>query len=174
MNKIALTGGIGTGKTFIAKYFVNLGIPVFNADDEAKKLYSKPDIIKQIDDCFGKDVMSNGAVDLSKLSELLFDNPDRIYQINAIIHPVVMEHFRQWAENQHSDAVILESAIIFEAGLAHLFNFIIVVDAPLEIRIQRIMQRNSFLTREDIIKRISAQMEQSLKCEKADLVIYNG
>jgi dephospho-CoA kinase len=174
MQKIALTGGIGTGKTFVSKFFVDVGIPVYNADEEAKKLYDEPEIIRLIVAKFGQEVLTNSKVDFYKLASLIFDDSEKIRQINGIIHPVLMEHFNNWAEQQNCRDVILESAIVFEAGLDHYFDFIITVDAPFDVRLNRIKIRNPSLSEEDIRKRINSQMEQSLKCEKADLVIFNA
>lgn len=173
MQKIALTGGIGTGKTYISKFFVDFGIPVYNADEEAKKLYDEPGILTLIAAQFGKSVFTDNKIDFNKLAKLLFDNPDKISQINEIIHPILLEHFTKWAELQNCQYVMLESAIVYEAGLEHYFDFIIVVDSPLDVRVNRLRKRNPSFRDEDIYKRINSQMDQSIKCEKADLVILN-
>jgi len=174
MQKIALTGGIGTGKTYISKFFVDFGIPVYYADEEAKKLYDEPEIITLIATQFGGSVITDRKVDFHKLAKLLFDNSDHINRINKIIHPILMERFNDWAELQNSQYVMLESAIVFEAGLDHYFDFIIAVDAPYDLRLNRLRERNPSFSEEDFRKRINSQMEQSLKCEKADLVIVNS
>ncbi len=174
MLKIALTGGIGTGKTYISKFFIDFGIPVYYADEEAKKLYDEPEIMTLIAAQFGESVFSEQKLDLHKLAKLLFNNSDNINRINAIIHPILMERFNEWAELQNSQYVMLESAIVFEAGLDHYFDFIIAVDAPFDLRLNRLRERNPSFSEEDFRKRINSQMEQSLKCEKADLVIVNS
>ena len=174
MQKIALTGGIGTGKTFVSEFFIDFGVPVYNADEEAKKLYDEPEIIKLVVEKFGQIVLTNNKVDFYKLASLIFDDPEKIEQINGIIHPVLMERFNKWAEQQNGRDVILESAIVFEAGLDYYFDFIIVVDAPFNVRINRIRKRNPSFSEENIRKRMDSQMEQSLKCKKADLVILNA
>lgn len=174
MQKIALTGGIGTGKTYISKFFIDFGIPVYYADEEAKKLYDEPEIMTLIAAQFGESVLTDRKIDLHKLAKLLFDNSVNINRINEIIHPILMERFKEWAELQNSQYVMLESAIVFEAGLDHYFDFIIAVDAPFDLRINRLRERNPSFSEEDFRKRINSQMEQSLKCEKADLVIMNS
>ena len=140
MQKIALTGGIGTGKTYISKFFVDFGIPVYYADEEAKKLYDEPEIITLIATQFGGSVITDRKVDFHKLAKLLFDNSDHINRINKIIHPILMERFNDWAELQNSQYVMLESAIVFEAGLDHYFDFIIAVDAPYDLRLNRLRE----------------------------------
>ncbi len=174
MQKIALTGGIGTGKTYISKFFIDFGIPVYYADEEAKKLYDEPEIMTLIAAQFGESVFTDRKIDLHKLAKLLFDNSVNINRINEIIHPILMERFNKWAELQNSQYVMLESAIVFEAGLDHYFDFIIAVDAPFDLRLNRLRERNPSFSEEDFRKRINSQMEQSLKCEKADLVIMNS
>lgn len=174
MQKIALTGGIGTGKTYISKFFIDFGIPVYYADEEAKKLYDEPEIMTLIAAQFGESIFTDCKIDLHKLAKLLFDNSVNINRINEIIHPILMERFNEWAELQNSQYVMLESAIVFEAGLDHYFDFIIAVDAPFDLRLNRLKERNPSLSEEDFRKRINSQMEQSLKCEKANLVIVNS
>lgn len=174
MLKIALTGGIGTGKTYISKQFIEMGIPVFYADDEAKKLYLEDSVIEFFKSNFGESVLDGKRLDLAKLSQLLFANPDKLAQVNAFIHPLVMERFQQWASEQKSAAVIMESAIVFEGNLTDFFDKIWVVNAPMDIRISRIQKRNPNLTREEIEARIANQIPQEEKCRRADLVIDNS
>lgn len=175
MYKIALTGGIGTGKTYLSKQFVQMGIPVFYADDEAKKIYQDPKVKQSLCQVFGTEILfSDGSVNLPKLSTIVFSDEQQLQRLNALVHPWVMEQFEKWAEQQNAPTVMMESAIIFECNLNHLFDKIIVVDAPLELRIQRISKRNPELTRDDILQRMSRQMPQETKCQQADLVICTG
>lgn len=174
MYKIALTGGIGTGKTYLSKHFIQMGIPVFYADDEAKKLYQNPDFIQKMKEQFGEEIFSNGVIDLRKLSQKVFGNAEELQKLNQLVHPAVMQLFNQWAEQQGAETVMMESAIVFEGGLTDYFDKIIVADAPLELRIRRISARNPEWSEEEIQQRIAKQMPQSEKCRRADLVVCTG
>lgn len=171
MKKIALTGGIGTGKTFISKQFVAQGIPVFYADDEAKTLYRIPEVLDEIRDAFGNSVFDGDALNFQKMSQVVFCDDDKMKILESIIHPRVMKMFVEWAENQHVDTVMMESAIVFEAHLEHYFDKVIVVNASLSKRMERIRRRNPNLSESDIIARIEAQMPQEQKCALADEII---
>ena len=172
--KIALTGGIGTGKTYISKQFLDIGIPVFYADEETKKLYSSDKVLTFFKESFGDLFFTNHQLDFSKLADTVFSNREHRKKIEAFIHPLVMQQFEEWVAQQDSNMVVLESALIFEAGLAHYFDKIVVVDAPLEVRIKRIKDRNPLLPKSEILQRIHSQISQEEKCKRADLVIWNG
>lgn len=173
--KIALTGGIGTGKTYLSKHFVQMGIPVFYADDEAKKLYGQPFFIEQLRQLFGDAyVRADGQVDLRLLAQTVFGDAEKLEQLNRLMHPAVMQLFEQWAEQQTAPTVMMESAIVFEGNLTSYFDKIIVADAPLELRISRIKVRNPDLSREEILQRMSRQLPQEEKCRRADLVVCTG
>ena len=169
--KIALTGGIGTGKTYISEQFLDIGIPVFYADDEAKKLYDSPKVQALLKTHFQDKFFTDTKLDYSKLSDFIFLNNENRKQFEAIIHPLVMLQFEEWADQQASYIVMLESAIIFEAKLAHYFDKIFVVDAPLPVREKRLKDKFS---ETEIKQRILSQMPQEEKCKRADLVIWNG
>lgn len=171
MIKIALTGGIGTGKTFISKRFIQKGIPVFYADEEAKKLYSDERVLAAIRDIFGEDVFQDGKLVFSKLANIVFENEVEMKKLEAIIHPRVMEEFQKWAAQQKSEEVMMESAIIFEAHLEKYFDKVFVVNASLPVRLARIRRRNPEMSDEEILARINRQIPQETKCELADLVI---
>lgn len=173
--RIALTGGIGTGKTYLSKHFVEMGIPVFYADDEAKKLYNDPEFVSLLADNFGPVILDcNGRLNFKKFSEVIFKNENNLLKINELVHPKVMKLFEKWMESQTAFAVMMESAIVFEGGLEHYFDKIIVADAPLELRIHRIMMRNPEWSREEILLRMSRQLPQEEKCRRADLVVCTG
>jgi dephospho-CoA kinase len=174
MKKIALTGGIGTGKTYISKKFVQMGIPVFYADEEAKKCYEDREIVDTIRSYFGTEVFTEGRLDFKKMARCVFQDPKKREVINKMIHPRVMGMFDEWAEEQHMPFVMLESAIVYENDMEKFFDMVIVVDAPLEVRLDRIKKRNPNLTEKEITDRINAQMPQEEKCKKADFVISNG
>lgn len=173
MLKIALTGGIGTGKTYLSKHFVEMGIPVFYADEEAKNLYSLPEVIQFFHTNFGEAVFTNQSLDFQKLAVVVFTNDESRLLVNNYIHPLVFTKFEEWAALQNTSSVMMESAIIYEAHLDHLFDKIIVVDSPLDVRIERIKKRSPHLSDEEIMNRINAQIPQEIKCKNADLVILN-
>lgn len=175
MYKIALTGGIGTGKTYIAAHFVRMGIPVFYSDEEAKKLYRNADFCRLIREHFSHEVMLNDyTVDFQKLATVVFADEKKLATLNHLVHPQIMQQFETWGAAQNRPAVMMESALVFEAGLASQFDKIIVADAPLELRIRRIIARNPDWTREMAMQRIARQMHQEEKCRRADLIIYTG
>jgi len=171
--KIALTGGIGTGKTFISKQFLDKGIPVFYADEETKKLYHSKKVIVFFKKTLGCKVFTNHLVDYEKLSDIVFSDSDIRKKIETFIHPLVMEQFEKWAKKQNSETVVMESAIIYEARLENYFDKIIVVDAPLDIRIQRIKERNPSLSEKEVLQRIESQLPQEEKCQRADEIIFS-
>lgn len=175
MYKIALTGGIGTGKTYLSKHFLEMGIPVFYADDEAKKIYQDKSFIQSLCQEFGTEILfPDGQVDLKKISHIVFSDHSQLQKLNAMIHPWVMRQFEEWAVQQSSKTVMMETAIVFEGNLTSYFDKIIVADAPLELRIRRVLLRNPEMSREEILQRISKQMSQEEKCRRADLVVCTG
>ena len=170
---IGLTGGIGSGKTTIANYFKTLGIPVYIADDEARAITDTTEILNTIKTIFGKEVFQNDSLDRKKLAQIVFDNPDKLQKLNAIIHPAVQKHFKNWLE-KHSNHpfVIKETAILFESGSYKHCDIIITVVVPLEIRIKRVMQRDK-ISKEAVLKRIQQQWSDEQKIEKSTFIIDN-
>ena len=151
-----------------------MGIPVFYADEEAKKLYDSEEVIAFFKEKYGETCFTNNQLDHSKLAAFIFSDIENRKQIEAFIHPLVMQKFENWASQQDSNIVMLESALIFEAGLEKFFDKIMVVDAPLPIRIERIKSRNMQLSESEILQRINSQLSQKEKSTRADLVIWNG
>ena len=175
MYKIALTGGIGTGKTYLSTHFIEMGIPVFYADEEAKKLYSDPAFLERLRERFGHDILTpDGHLDRAALAARVFADEESLQDLNAMVHPAVMARFGQWCDEQASKTVMMESAIVFEGHLERFFDKIIVADAPLELRIRRILARNPDMTREQVLQRMANQMPQEEKCRRADLVVCTG
>lgn len=171
---VGLTGGIGSGKTTVAKRFEALGIPVYYSDDEAKKLYADPDIQKQINQIVQTDLFASGELDRAALSKILFSDPDIRARINAVIHPKVRENFARFCtRNSAAPYVMNEAAILFETGTYKTFRANVLVSAPEELRIQRIAKRDG-LSREAILERIAAQWSEDQKMALADFVIHNG
>jgi dephospho-CoA kinase len=171
--KIALTGGIGTGKTYISKQFLDMGIPVFYADEEAKKWYASEKVLAFFKERYNRSFFTNETLDLSKLTTFIFENTEIRKEIEAFIHPLVMQQFEEWVAQQSSNIVMLESAIVFEANLEKYFDKIISVDSSLQIRIERIKERSPHLSETEILQRIDLQMPQEEKCKRADFVIWN-
>ena len=170
---VGLTGGIGSGKTTIANQFKSLGVPIYIADDEAKKLMNSDSVLEKIKKTFGEELVDDNILNREKLAQIVFSNPEKLKQLNQIVHPEVKKHFLKWL-NKHKNHpyVIKEAAILFESGSYKDCDFIITVTAPLEIRIQRILKRDN-TTREDILNRIKNQWNDEDKVSKSDFVIQN-
>lgn len=170
---IGLTGGIGSGKTSIANYFMKLGVPVYIADDAARKIMQSDEIIEEIKKTFGTAIFENDILNREKLAQIVFSDPDKLKLLNAIIHPAVKKHFHNWILN-HKNApfIIYEAAILFESGSYKDCDKIITVTAPMESRIQRVIQRDNS-SREQVLKRINAQWNDDQRIAKSDFVIVN-
>ncbi len=170
---IGLTGGIGSGKTTIANYYASLGIPVYIADDEAKKLMESQDIINQLLLAFGNIILDNGIIDKNQLAKIVFQNPEKLKTLNSIIHPAVKKNFNKWLLlHQTSPIVIKEAAILFESGSYKDCDAVITVTAPLEERIKRVINRDN-TTREAVENRIKNQWTDDERISKSDYVIIN-
>lgn len=174
MIKVALTGGIGTGKTFISSIFEKLGIPVFNSDLAAKELMNNNITVKEkLISYFGNSIFDNNDMLIrSKLASLIFNNPDALSYTNSIVHPAVRAYFAQWAAKQQTKYVIQESAIVFESGIKNLFDKIITITASKEVRIQRLKERGG-LTEEEILRRMNNQIEEENYICESDFIIRN-
>jgi len=170
---IGLTGGIGSGKTMVAEYFKSLGIPVYIADEEAKKLMTSDYIINALSNEFGKDILENGIINREKLAQLVFNNPKKLQKLNSIVHPEVKKHFDNWVEkHKNYSFIVKEAAILFESGSYEYCDTIITVTAPLETRIQRVMKRDK-TDRESVLKRIENQWTDEQRIAKSNYVIHN-
>lgn len=175
MQKIALTGNIGSGKTIISEIFSKLGIPVYNADENARRILFSEQVRSTLIDTFGKDIMDeSGLLDRNKIADIVFKSPLLLKQLNLIVHPLVMDDFFKWCNDQpNAGIVILESAIIFENGLEIYLDKVILVTAPEELRISRVMKRDG-VDRQKVLDRIKNQMPEKQKASKADFIIKNG
>ncbi|PXY39024.1 dephospho-CoA kinase [Flavobacterium cheongpyeongense] len=170
---IGLTGGIGSGKTTIAKYFKEMGVPVYIADDEAKKIMQSKSIIEDIKSVFGKDVFENEVLNRSKLAEIVFTNSDKLNQLNTIIHPAVKKDFELWLqENKKYNYVIYEAAILFESGRYKDCDIVITVTAPEEVRIERVIKRDN-TSRKEVLNRIKMQWKDEERIHKSNFIINN-
>ena len=170
---IGLTGGIGSGKTTIANHFMEANIPVYIADDEAKKIMQSEEIIDSIRKTFGDSIFDDAILNREKLSQIVFNDPEKLKLLNAIIHPAVKKNFQDWIlKHRNATFVIYEAAILFESGSYENCDLIITVTAPIESRIQRVIQRDN-TTREQVLKRINAQWNDDQRIAKSDFIIEN-
>jgi dephospho-CoA kinase len=175
---IGLTGGIGSGKSIVAKVFANIGIPVFDADAAAKNIMHSNVIVKdRLIQIFGKEVYSlndKGVEQLNRiyLSKIVFSDPEKLALLNSIIHPITIQASIDWANQQSAPYVIKEAALFFESGSSLGVHKIIGVSAPKALRIHRVMKRDS-CTKEDVEKRMSHQIEESIKMKLCDWIIIN-
>ncbi|MFS4468165.1 dephospho-CoA kinase [Maribacter sp. 2210JD10-5] len=173
MRIVGLTGGMGSGKSTVAKIFSNLGVPVYNSDIEAKRLMqSSKKVKKQIVSLLGKDAYEQNKLNRAYIAQKIFNDKKLLEELNGIVHPAVREHFLAWTKKQSHPYVIQETALIFENGMSDFYDSIILVTAPKEMRIQRIMDRDA-ATREEITARMENQLEDSEKIALADFVIQN-
>jgi len=170
---VGLTGGIGSGKTTVAEKFKALGVPVYIADIEAKKLMNSSKIIKRkLKNLFGEDAYLNDELNKPFIAKKIFNNKDLLIKMNAIVHPKVGKHFERWLNKQTSPYVIKESAILFENNLQQQCDFIILVTAPKNIRISRLLKRDN-TTKEKIEAIIDNQLSDQDKTKLSDFVITN-
>ena len=171
---IGLTGGIGSGKTTVANYLISKGIPVYISDLEAKKVMEFPEIIEKISNVFGTDLIdSNKSLNREKLASIVFNTPEKLKQLNAIVHPAVKKHFDNWIIQHQKDAIVVkEAAILFESGSYKDCDFIITVSAPLETRIERVLKRDA-TTREKILQRINNQLTDEERIERSQFAVKN-
>jgi len=173
MLQIGLSGGIGSGKSTIAKVLEKMGYPVFYSDQVAKRLYDEhPVLQKHLVDLLGPEVYLNGQVNKQFLAEQLFSNAELKAQVSALVHPIVRSVFESWAQQQSSDLVFNEAAILFETGAYLLFDATVLVMAPLEIRIERVQKRDR-ISREEVLKRIANQWTDVKKMELTPHYIIN-
>ncbi len=171
---IGLTGGIGSGKSVVAKVFATLGIPVFNADDEAKRIMqSSTEIKTKLIEQFGTDIYNAHGLDKEKLATIVFNDPFQLQLLNAIVHPVTIQAAKDWAAKQTSPYVIKEAALIFESGAADGLFKVIGVTAPITIRIHRVMQRDG-ITKDQVDARMRNQISDTIKMRLCDYVIENN
>lgn len=172
--KIGLTGGIGSGKSTIAEHFKLKGIPIYIADTEARLIMQDAKVLEAIKNAFGTAIYENNQLVREKLASIVFNNPEKLQVLNAIVHPAVRLHFENWLLTQKEHPfIIYESAILFETGSYKDFDAIITVTAPKEIRIERVIKRDN-TTAEQVFERMKAQWTDEQRIEKSDFVIENS
>lgn len=171
---IGITGGIGSGKSTVARTFGLLGIPVYAADDAAKEIMIKDEqLIAQIKSHFGAEsYLEDGTLNRKHLAALVFNDKERLALLNAIVHPATIRHSVEWAARQQAPYVIKEAALMFESESFHHVDKVVMVFAPESLRIKRVMQRDG-LSREDVRARMRQQLDENIKKKLADYVVYN-
>lgn len=170
---IGLTGGIGSGKTTVAKLFLELGVPVYFADDNAKRLMLTSKVVKsKLISEFGKDTFIDGKLNRPYLAKIIFNNKEKLKAINAIVHPSVSNSFKRWYGKQKTKYVIQENAILFENNKHKKFDYIITVVAPKSLKIKRVIKRDN-VTKNQVLERMKNQLPDTEKVKKSDFVIEN-
>lgn len=172
--KIGITGGIGSGKSYVAKIFKALGVPFYDADKEAKALMNtNQDIKTALTDEFGSEVYDiRGRLNRSYLASQVFKDKERLDKLNAVVHPIVIQHGEDWALSQTFPYSLKEAALLFESGSYKKLDYTILVTAPTDIRIKRVMQRDA-ITREEVLDRMNKQLSDEEKQKLADFTIVN-
>jgi dephospho-CoA kinase len=171
--KVGLTGGIGSGKTTVARIFEILDIPVYYADEAAKRIMnSDTALIGAIKKNFGEKSYDGAELNREFLASVVFNDPYQLELLNSLVHPATINDAGQWMQKQQAPYVIKEAALLFESSAASGLDLIIGVSAPAALRLKRTMERDGS-TREEILKRMNRQIEESIKMKLCDFVLYN-
>jgi len=174
MLKIGLTGGIGSGKTTVAKVFETLGIPVYYADDATKRLMNSNNALKAlVVQHFGEASYKNGELNRKHIADIVFNNKEKLDLLNSITHPATIEDANEWIKQQTAPYIIKEAALLFETDAAKHLDYFIGVSAPLAIRLKRVIERDK-ITESEVMKRISRQMDEVEKMKRCDFIITNN
>ncbi len=174
MIKVGITGGIGSGKSTVAKVFETLGIPVYYADDAGKRLMNVDEELKEkIQAQFGAAVYKDGKLDRKYLAGIVFNTPEKLQQLNTLVHPATLQDAEKWMQQQTTPYAIKEAALIFESGAQEHLDYVIGVYARPLLRIQRTMQRDG-VTREEVIARMDKQIDETIKMRLCDFVVTNS
>ena len=174
MQKIGLTGGIGSGKSMVTSIFAMLGVPVYEADRAAKDLMHSNRLLQdKLKTAFGAELFNGGELNRKYFAGVIFADRDALYQADSIIHPFVLEDYASWCAS-HAAAVytLMEAAILFESGAGQLMDSVIAVTSPTDLRIERVMKRDN-CTREDVIARMQSQLTEDERTGKATFIITN-
>lgn len=174
MLKVGITGNIGSGKSTVCRIFELLGIHVYYADERSRLLMHEPAVIQKIVSLFGEDLLNEEKkIDRKKLAVVVFNDPEKLKQLENIIHPATLQDFDQWCESYKQEAYILkEAAILFESKTYPGLHKIITVSAPEDIRIQRVISRDH-VTEDMVLQRVRSQWSDEEKMKRADFIIYN-
>ncbi|PLB87055.1 dephospho-CoA kinase [Dysgonamonadaceae bacterium] len=174
MIKIGITGGIGSGKSVVSELLKLYDIPIYNADVEAKRLNDESPLIREkLTQNFGESLYASGKLDKQKFAQIIFNDPEKLRLANSIIHPELQKDFLRWVEiHSDSDIVAMEAALIFEANFQRMFDKVIMVYAPISLRVVRASQRD-LTTPEKIEERLRHQFPDEEKVKLSDFVIFN-
>lgn len=173
MKIVGLTGGIGSGKTTVAKFFEKLGAPVYYADEEAKRLMKDSKLLKErIIALLGEEAYTNDDIDRAYIADIVFRDKEKLKELNALVHPEVESHFEKWLRTLKSSYAIQENALIFENNKESKYDAIITVTAPLRTRVVRVMERDK-VTEKQVANRIDNQLDDEIKIRLATFVIHN-
>jgi len=171
--RIGITGGIGSGKSTVAKIFETLGVPVYYADDAARRIMNENEALREaIQKSFGKETYINKQLNRSYLASIVFGNEEKLALLNEFVHPLTIEDSEKWMQAQSGKYAIKEAALIFETDVWKGLDKVIGVSSPYELRLQRTMQRDS-MSDEAVLARMSKQMNEEEKMKRCDFVIYN-
>lgn len=171
--KIGLTGGIGSGKSTVAKVFEVLGVPVFYADVAAKEMMNSNAVLRQqLMAAFGDETYANNKLNNAYLASIVFNDEAQLERLNSIVHPATIAEAERWFAEENTPYVIKEAALLFESGSASGLDYIIGVSAPQQVRIQRVMKRDK-ITKEQVLQRINKQMDEAEKMKLCDFVLIN-
>ncbi|MBQ7163196.1 MAG: dephospho-CoA kinase [Bacteroidales bacterium] len=173
MKTIAVTGGIGSGKSVVTRIFQTLGFPVYDSDQAVKRLYHEDTVLKEaLCRDFGNDLYREGRLDTAALAAKVFDDPEQLEQLNALAHPAVARDFLSWCKKQLSDWVVFESAILFQSRLGLSFDVTIAVTAPDDLRLRRVLRRPG-MTPALVRQRMARQLPQEELIRLADHTVCN-
>ena len=173
MKKIGITGGIGSGKSFVANIIEKMGFPIYYSDVRSKELTNSHPIIRQgLIHLVGENVYFEGELDKKILAEAIFSNDEMRLKVNQLIHPIVRQDFEDWAKAQTSDLIFNEAAILFETGAYRNFDATVLIYAPIELRLKRVLKRD-IITKEEVLARINNQMSDEEKLKMTPYSILN-
>lgn len=174
MLKVGLTGGIGSGKSTVAKVFELLNVPVYYADAASKRLYqTNKDLIDDMKKHFGQEIYKGDLLDRARLASIVFNNPQKLELLNRLVHPPTIKDAEDWMQQQRAPYVIKEAALLFESGSVSGLDYVIGVAAPQHLRIKRTMDRDG-VSREEVLARMDRQIDAGIKMRLCDFVINNN
>ncbi len=173
MKRIGITGGIGSGKSFIANIIEKMGYPVYYSDVRSKELTNAHPLIRQgLIDLVGENVYLGGELDKKVLATAIFSNDELRQKVNHLIHPIVRQDFEDWTKAQTSDLIFNEAAILFETGVYRNFDATVLIYAPIELRLKRVLKRD-IITQEEVLARMNNQLKDDEKRKMTSLQILN-
>lgn len=172
--RLGVTGGIGSGKTTVCKTFNVLGVPVFSADEEGRVIMDTDTQLREdLNNLVGEDLYASGGLDRRRLASIIFNDSEMLNKVNNLVHPFVFANYREWCQQQYSDYVIFEAAILFETGAEEHVDKTLAVIAPMEERVKRVMERNK-MSRQQVMARVHNQISDEEMIKRSDYHINNS